>query len=70
MCDVPVDVHGGGDAVFRDVLESVGVRLAVHAVDARDGDPLLTQSHVATDTAEAGENGWARERAPREDVED
>lgn len=49
--DVPVDVHGGGDAVFRDVLEAVGVRLAVHAVDAGDGDPLLAQSDVTANTA-------------------
>lgn len=51
--DVPVDVHGGGDAVFGDVLEAVGVRLAVHAVDAGDGDPLLAQGDVTANTAQA-----------------
>lgn len=51
--DVPVDVHGRGDAVFRDVLKAVGVRLAVHAVDAGDGDSLLAQGDVTANTGEA-----------------
>lgn len=60
MCDVPVDVHGGGDTVFGDVLVAVRARLAVHRVDAGDGNALLAQSDVAADRAEAGEEDVRR----------
>lgn len=46
VCDVPVDVHGGRHAVLRHVLVVAGARLAVHAVDTGDGDPLIAPSDV------------------------
>lgn len=50
---VPVDVHGGGDAVFGDVFVAVWIRFAVDRVDAGDGDPLLPQSYVPVNRADA-----------------
>lgn len=47
MCYVPVDVHGGGDAVFRDVFVAVWTRFTVDRVDTGDGNSLLPQSYVA-----------------------
>lgn len=44
--DVPVDVHGGRHAVLRHVLVVAGARLAVHAIDTGDGDPLIAPSDV------------------------
>lgn len=46
MCDVSVDVHGGGDAVLGDVFVVVWVRLTVNRVDAGDGNSLLAQGYV------------------------
>lgn len=66
--DVPVDVHGRGDAVLRDVLEAVGVRLAVHAVDAGDGDSLLAQSDVTANTVEAFQAGRLSELHNRGEI--
>lgn len=45
--DVPVDGHGGRHAVLGHVLVVAGARLAVHSVDAWDGDALVASSNVS-----------------------
>lgn len=45
--DVPVDVHGGRHAALGDVLVVAGAGLAVHGVDAGDGDALVAASDVS-----------------------
>lgn len=44
--DVPVDVHRGRHTVLGDVLVVAGARLAVHSVDAGNGDPLVAPGDV------------------------
>lgn len=53
VCDVPVDVHRGGDTIFRDVFVAIWIRFTVHRVDTRDGNSLLPQSYVAVNRADA-----------------
>lgn len=57
VSNVPVDVHGGCDAVFRDVLVPVWIRLAVHGVNAGDGDSFVTEGYVAVN---AVDTTWRR----------
>lgn len=47
VSDVPVDVHGGRHAVLGHVLVVAGAQLAVHGVDAGDGDSLVAASDVS-----------------------
>lgn len=47
MSDVSINVHRGGDAVLRNVFVVAGTRLAVHRIDAGNGDPLITPGNVS-----------------------
>ena len=71
--DVPIDVHGGRHTVLRHVLVVAGARLAVHTIDAGDGDPLVAPSNVpaaggarqlwaspAPSRASAARPGWSQ----------
>lgn len=49
VSNVPVDVHGGRDAVFRDVFVTLWIRFTVHRVNAGDGDSLVTEGYVTVD---------------------
>lgn len=53
MCNVPVDVHGGSDAVFGDVFETVWISLTVDGIDTWDGNSFLPQSYVAVNRVDA-----------------
>lgn len=54
VSNVPVDVHGGRDAVLRDVFVTLWIRFTVHRVNAGDGDSFMTEGYV---TVNMGDNG-------------
>lgn len=46
VSNVPVDVHGGRDAVLRDVFVTLWIRFTVHRVNAGDGHSFVTEGYV------------------------
>lgn len=52
VSNVPVDVHGGRDAVFRDVFVTIWTRFAVHRVNTGDGNSFVAKGYVTINTAD------------------
>lgn len=52
VSNVPVNVHGGGDAVFGDVFVTIWTRFAVHRVNAGDGNSFVAEGYVTVNTAD------------------
>lgn len=52
VSNVPVNVHGGRDAVFRDVFVTIWTRFAVHRVDTGDGNFFVAEGYVTGNTAD------------------
>lgn len=65
MCYVPIDVHRGGDAVFRDVFVAIWIRFAVHRVYTGDGNPLLSKSYVPVNIADADYQSLSKSRTQK-----
>lgn len=52
MSNVPVNVHGGRDAVFGDVFVTIWTRFAVHRVYTGDGNPFVAKGYVTVNAAD------------------
>lgn len=50
VSNVPVDVHGGRNAVFRDVFVTLWIRFTVHRVNTGDGNSFMTKGYVTVNT--------------------
>lgn len=50
VSNVPVDVHGGRNAVFRDVFVTLWIRFTVHRVNTGDGNSFMTKGYVTEKT--------------------
>lgn len=55
MSDVSVNIHGGSHTVLRNVFVVARTRLAVHRIDARNWDPLVTPGDVSVAGGRRGE---------------
>lgn len=65
VCYVPIDVHGGGEAVFRDVFVAIWIRFTVDRVDTGDGNSLLPKSYVPVNTTDADYRSLSKSRRQR-----
>lgn len=52
VSNVPVNVHGGRDAVFGDVFVTIWTRFAVHRVNTGDGNSFVAEGYVTDNTAD------------------
>lgn len=52
MSNIPVNVHGGRDAVFGDVFVTIRTRFAVHRVYTGDGNSFVAEGYVTVNTAD------------------
>lgn len=46
VSNVPVYVHGGRNAVFRDVFVTLWIRFTVHRVNTGNGNSFMTEGYV------------------------
>lgn len=52
MSNVPINVHGGRDAVFRDVFVAIWTRFTVHRINTGDGNSFVAKGDVTVNTAD------------------
>lgn len=52
VSNVPVNVHGGRDAVFRDVFVAIWTRFTVHRINTGDGNSFVAEGYVTVNTAD------------------